>query len=120
MKNESLLVEVKPSAVILIPHFCLMILFVGFITIWKPLFKMISTNIRVTNKRVSAKKGIIKTESLDSPIDKITSVKVQQNFFGKIFNYGTLYINTASGDYTFEYIPNADNVKDIIINNASK
>ena len=120
MENENLLMEVKPSAVVLIPHFCLMLVFVGFITIWKPLFGIISTNIRVTNKRVSAKKGIIKTESLDSPIDKITSVKVEQKLFGKIFNYGTIYINTASGDYTFEYIPNVEQLRDVIIKNASK
>lgn len=120
MENENLLMEVKPSAVILIPHFCLIFLMVGLFTIWKPLFRMISTNIRVTNKRVSAKKGIVKTESLDSPIDKITSVKVEQKLFGKIFNYGTIYINTASGDYTFEYIPNVEQLRDVIIKNASK
>lgn len=38
MENENLLMEVKPSAVVLIPHFCLMLVFVGFVTIWKPLF----------------------------------------------------------------------------------
>ena len=120
MENENLLIEVKPSAVILIPHFCLMLLAVGFFTIWKPLFRMISTNIRVTNKRVSAKKGIVKTESLDSRIDKVTSVKVEQKLFGKIFNYGTIYINTMNGDYSFDYIPNVEQVRDIIIKNATK
>ena len=43
MENENLLIEVKPSAVILIPHFCLMLLAVGFFTIWKPLFRMMDT-----------------------------------------------------------------------------
>lgn len=117
MEQEALLIDTKPSAVILIPHLCLMLIFIGFITIWKPLFGMISTTLRVTTKRVSAKKGIIHTENMDSPLSKVTSVKVTQGILGKVFNYGTIIIGTANGDYSFDYIPDADNIKNIIMKN---
>lgn len=118
MKNEELLIDTQPSGVVLIPHLCLIFLFIGLITIWKPLFAKMSTHLKVTTKRVAAKKGIIKVESLDSPLDKITSVKTSQGLMGKIFNYGTIYINTPSGEFCFDYIPDVDKVKDAIIQNS--
>ncbi len=114
-EKESLLIDTKPSAVILIPHICLMFFMVGFFTIWKPLFNMISTDIRITTKRISAKTGIFKVISMDSPINKVTSIKITQSFFGKIFNYGTICINVMNAWYYFDYIPDPEKIKEIIM-----
>lgn len=78
---------------------------------------MISTNIRITTKKISAKKGIVKAECLECPIKQVTGVKINQGLFGKIFNYGTLVITTASNTFEFDYIPEAEKVKDIILQN---
>lgn len=118
MKNEELLIDTQPSGVVLIPHVCLIFFVVGLVTIWRPLFAKMSTHLKITTKRVSAKKGIIKVESLDSPINKITSVKVTQGLFGKILNYGTIHINTPSGDFCLDYIPDVEKVRDAIIQNS--
>ncbi len=119
MKDESLLIDTKPSAVILLPHIILMLFFVGFITIWKPLFSLISTNIRITTKKITAKKGIISVECMDSPLSKITSVKISQNLFGKIFNYGSIYINVMDSMYVFDYIPDVEKIKNLIMENTN-
>lgn len=117
--EEKTLYSAHPSGAALIPHFLLMCVGIGFFTIWKPLFQIMSTRICVTNKRVEGKKGIIHTETMDSPISQITSVKATQGLFGKMCNFGTIIINTASGMYVFEYISNPEEVRRIISSAAS-
>ena len=51
---------------------------------------------------------------MDSPINQITSVKVTQGLIGKIFNYGTVNINTASGEYEFNYMANPEDIRKTI------
>ncbi len=119
VKEENLLIDTKPSAVILLPHFILMLFLVGFFTIWKPLFSLISTNIRVTTKRITAKKGIVNVECMDSPLKKITSVKTSQSLFGKIFNYGSIYISVMDSMYVFDYISDVEKIKNLIMENIN-
>ena len=53
---------------------------------------------------------------MDSRIEQITSVKVTQSLIGKIFRYGTININTAGGNYEFNYIPNPEKIRTVINN----
>ncbi len=83
-----------------------------------PVFKAIAATIcfmkvelSFTNKRVLGKVGVFNTKALDAPLNKIQTVGVQQPFFGKIFNYGTVTIDTASGKFAFGYVKNADAFK---------
>ena len=39
----------------------------------------------ITNKRVNGKTGLINTNELDSPLNKINGVQVRQGLFGKIY-----------------------------------
>lgn len=53
----------------------------------------------ITNKRLIFKtcnffsEGIISIKIIDLPIDKIESIIYEQNLFGYIFNYGSIYIS---------------------------
>lgn len=58
----------------------------------------------VTNKKVVAKTGIIKTTELSSPLKQIQNVQVATGFWGKIFKYGTVNVTTASGLYSIKYV----------------
>ena len=58
----------------------------------------------VTNKKVVAKTGIIKTKELSSPLKQIQNVQVATGFWGKIFKYGTVNVTTASGLYSIKYV----------------
>lgn len=114
---ERVILEARPTGIVLVPHVIAICVIIGLVTIWKAIVAVLTTRLTITNKRVEGKKGLLKTVKMDSRIGQITSVKVTQGIAGKIFNYGTININTAGGEYEFNYIKNPENVKQTI-NNA--
>lgn len=112
--EEKIILETKPTWLVIIPHLLAMSVIIGFITIWKPIIAIFTTKLKITDKRVEGKIGWLKTEKMDSRIGQITSVKVTQGICGKIFNYGTVNINTASGIYQFKYITSPEKVRTAI------
>ena len=87
-----------------------------------PLFKAIKATIiyckaelGITNTRVIGKIGVFNTKALDAPLNKIQNTSVTQPFWGKIFNYGTIAINTAAGEYKFDGIVSPDAFKGILL-----
>ncbi len=50
----------------------------------------------ITGFRVIQISGIINKDVIDSALEKINDVKLTQSFFGRIFNFGTIEILTAS------------------------
>ncbi len=58
----------------------------------------ISTEMAVTNKRVMAKKGVIRRETVEMFLTKVESIKVDQSILGRIFNFGSVIIKGTGGD----------------------
>ena len=56
----------------------------------------VSEDYLVTNRRVLKVEGIINKRSADSSLEKINDAVLEQNLFGRMFNYGDLDILTAS------------------------
>jgi uncharacterized membrane protein YdbT with pleckstrin-like domain len=54
-----------------------------------------STEIAITNRRVIAKFGFIKRHTVEINLDKVEALKVEQGFWGRILNYGTIFISGA-------------------------
>ena len=54
----------------------------------------------LTDRRVMHLHGVINKSTVDSSLDKINDVQLRQTFFGRIFNYGDLEVQTASEDGT--------------------
>ncbi|HYF62256.1 MAG TPA: PH domain-containing protein, partial [Herpetosiphonaceae bacterium] len=52
----------------------------------------------LTDRRVIHLRGVINKSTIDSSLDKINDVQTRQTFFGRMFNYGDLEIQTASED----------------------
>ena len=50
----------------------------------------------VTNQRVIDEVGLISHFAKESPLEKINNVSYSQSFWGHIFNYGTVEIQTAA------------------------
>lgn len=71
--------------------------------------------LALTNKRVVGKHGVFNTKVMDSPLNKIQNVTVEQTFLGKVFNYSSVTINTAAGRYSFDAIMNGDAFKNMIL-----
>lgn len=69
------------------------------------------TYISLSNTRITGKTGVINTKTMDSPLNKVNNISVEQGLGGKIFNYSTLVILTSSGNYNFKYIKSADAFK---------
>lgn len=54
-----------------------------------------TTKLAFTNKRVIAKEGFIKRNTIELTISKVESIQVHQGILGRIFNFGTLIISGA-------------------------
>ena len=100
----------------LIIDFFAMCILIGFIWIIKDLIAFFTTKLTITNKKVTGKTGLINTNQLDSPLNKISGVQVEKGLFGQIFNYGTIKITTASTVFNFKYIGNPDEFRTILNN----
>lgn len=117
---EETIKEAKISVTVLIikliiDFFAIAIL-VGFIWMIKDIIKFFTTKIIITNKRIRGKTGLINTNELDSPLNKINGVQVEQGLFGKLFNYGTISITTSSTVFHFDMISKPQDFKNILNN----
>ena len=54
-----------------------------------------STEIAITNKRVIAKFGFIRRNTVEINLDKVEALKVEQGLWGRFLNFGTLLISGA-------------------------
>lgn len=138
--NEKIIKEAKFSKVLFVPGVLVVLLFllaaissvstdgIGFF--FKILFSGILVgaivDIRgfiyhffnefaITNKKIVAKTGIIKTTELSSPLKQIQNVQIVSGFWGKIFKYGTVNVTTASGLYSIKYVNDPNNFRNSIM-----
>jgi len=72
----------------------------------------------VTNLRVIDEYGVFSNNTKESPLDKLNNVSYNQSFFGKIFNYGNVEIQTAAeiGSTTYQMVEHPKLLKDTITN----
>ncbi len=111
--EENVIKEAKTTYWILVRDAILMIFFVGFLLIILDFINYIlGQKLDFTNKQVRGKIGILNTKRLNSPLNKINNAGVNQTLLGKIFNYGTICINTSSANYEFRYISNPNEFAD--------
>lgn len=70
----------------------------------------------VTNLRVVDETGFFSRYSKESPLDKINNVEYDQSFWGRLFGYGNVDIQTAAemGETTYEWIHDPRLLKDTI------
>jgi uncharacterized membrane protein YdbT with pleckstrin-like domain len=83
------------------------------------IFKIIQRNNNiwaVTNLRVVDEYGVFSNNAKESPLDKINNVSYTQSFWGKIFVYGNVQIQTAAeiGSTTYFTVQNPGKLKDTI------
>lgn len=89
-------------------------LIIAVAVVSRPLITAFSTELSLTNRRVVGKTGLIKTKTLDFPIKKINSIYVEQKLFGKIFNYSTVNISSASGVFQYDMVKNAESFRQLV------
>ena len=102
--------------IILIADFFAMFFIIGFVWIIKDLIMFFTTKLNITNKRLTGHIGLINTSQLDSPLNKISGVQIEQGLLGKIFNYGTICVTTTSTSFKYKYIDNPNEFRTILNN----
>jgi uncharacterized membrane protein YdbT with pleckstrin-like domain len=72
----------------------------------------------ITNRRVMQISGIFNKSVIDSSLDKVNDIKMEQSALGRMFGYGDIEILTASelGVNLFKHIDNPVKFKSALIN----
>jgi len=56
-----------------------------------------STELAITNKRVIAKFGFIKRDTVEINLNQVEALRVEQTFLGRMLNYGTIIVSGTGG-----------------------
>jgi uncharacterized membrane protein YdbT with pleckstrin-like domain len=73
---------------------CFVLAFLAFLPTY---VKYISSEFAVTNKRVIMKVGFIQRQTVETLLQKVEAIEVQQTILGRIFNYGTISVVGTGG-----------------------
>ena len=115
MREEEFIMRAKVHWVNLLPHIFLMFWYIGFLTVIPVLIRMLTTNLTLTTRHLYGKTGLIKTKSLNTPLNKINDISVSSGFLGKLLGYGTLHITSSSGSYEFKCIKHPEKFRDAVM-----
>ena len=98
-----------PAGLLPVP-FALSLVGVGFLggllTFLPAWAKRRTTELAVTNRRVIYKRGFVRRHTIEMNMDKVESVDVDQSFWGRILNYGTIVVHGTGG--SLEPLPKID------------
>ena len=72
---------------------------VALILALPPTLRYLSSDFAVTDKRVLARRGLVRRDSLETLLSKIEGIDVEQNLWGRILGYGTLTITGTGGTH---------------------
>ncbi len=72
-----------------------------FILVWQtliPFGRWLTTQYVFTSRRIIVRRGMITKEGKDMPLSKVNNVSFSVSFLGRLINYGTLVVESASDD----------------------
>jgi len=76
---------------------CLVISIIVLISGFLDFLRWNSEQIVITDRRVFQIRGVFNKRVIDSSLEKINDIELRQSIIGRIFNFGTIEILTASG-----------------------
>ena len=82
----------------------LFVVVIGIVFLVIAWIRIHSTELAITNKRVIAKFGFIKRDTVEINLSKVEAVRVEQTFWGRMLNFGTILMSGTGG--SLEPIPN--------------
>lgn len=75
----------------------LLVVVVGIFFLAVAWVRVRSTELAITNKRVIAKFGFIKRETVEINLNQVEALRVEQTFLGRMLNYGTIIVSGTGG-----------------------
>lgn len=99
-----------------------LLLIIPLISLWRDVLIWKNRQYVVTNRRVIQMSGVFNKSITDSSLDKVNDVKMSQSFLGRMLDYGSIEILTASelGANKFSYIGRPIQYKTAMINAKEK
>jgi uncharacterized membrane protein YdbT with pleckstrin-like domain len=82
----------------------LLVVVVGLFFLVAAWIRVHSTELAITNRRVIAKFGFIKRDTVEINLEKVEALRVEQGFWGRVLNFGTILMSGTGG--SIEPIPN--------------
>jgi uncharacterized membrane protein YdbT with pleckstrin-like domain len=73
------------------------VIFLAILSLLRAFIFRISTELAVTSKRVIAKWGLIRRNTIELNHSKVESFVINQSIFGRLFGFGTLVVNGTGG-----------------------
>ncbi len=74
-----------------------LLIFISILMIGLTYLRINTSEFAVTDKRVLIKVGILKTQSLETMLDKVEGIHVHQGIIGKIANSGSIIVKGIGG-----------------------
>ncbi|MFM2438638.1 MAG: hypothetical protein RLZ55_1461 [Actinomycetota bacterium] len=107
MSSDSNLLTIARVAIVVVAVFLLIFLFVRPLTAW------LTTQYVFTNRRIIIRTGLIARKGRDMPLSKINNVSFEHTVMERVFNSGTLVIESASehGMLVVANVPNVEQVQ---------
>ncbi|MBF7691171.1 PH domain-containing protein [Acinetobacter pollinis] len=65
-------------------------LLLAFINVW-------TTELAITNRRIIAKTGLIRRNTIELKVTRVESLGVDQSILGRIFNFGSIIVKGTGG-----------------------
>jgi len=75
----------------------LLVVLVGLFLLVGAWIKVHSTELAITNRRVIAKFGFIKRDTVEINLEKVEALRVEQGFWGRMLNFGTILMSGTGG-----------------------
>ncbi|HET9650912.1 MAG TPA: PH domain-containing protein [Usitatibacter sp.] len=81
------------QAALIVLGIVLLVVVIGLVFLVMAWINMKSTEIAITNKRIIAKFGFIRRNTVEISLDKVEALRVEQGVWGRFLNYGTILIS---------------------------
>ena len=78
-------------------------------------WRCMRNSLAITNFRVIGKAG---AETLDSPLDEVKNVFIEQSLWGRLFNFGSIVVSTKRNSVTFRNISDPESVYNLLMRQA--
>lgn len=75
------------------------VLLVGLILIAIAAIHVLTTELALTNRRVIAKSGLIRRNTIELKVNRVESLGVSQGVLGRLFNFGSIVVKGTGGSH---------------------
>ncbi len=94
--------------------------FIFIFWLLKDLITYFNTSLIITTKRIKGKTGLFNVRELNSPLNKITGIEVNQSFTERLLKCGNIVIVTASTKFEYKYIDKPFEFKEALYKQIEK